>query len=304
MRAMKSKGIAAFAVVAALVLAGLAVPATAEEVCTTEDFPNIPHDQYLGTIGGLNFGNNFAGFDQSIWFNANGSYLWPQCADGVAWMPSNGIASTSDPLTRIIEFSGCCILTSIRVASHEPDPGNLTIRALDGNGGQIGDPVVYNGLDITDGCVLITTNWTECAAQIEITYSRGSELGIIDMTYCCGEDEVGGDGCTPGFWKANLKKLGGNEWNISPNTDFDSYFGVNFFNPNITFATAIGLGGGGNNALARHAVAAVLSASSSGVDYPYTVAEIIAAVQAGGEVNKDLLADANELGCPLDNSAN
>jgi len=294
-----------------LAVLAVAVPAMAQENCTTEDFPGIPHDTPLGVIGGLNFGNNFVGFDQSVWFNTFGYYLWPDCADGVAWMPADGGGSTSEQLTRVIDFTdSCCHLTSIRVAAHQAEGGNeagsgdLTIRALDSNDQQVGDPVTYEGLSFEDGCVLINTGWTECAAKIEITYSRGSELGIIELTYCCGEEETGGEGCTPGYWKANLKKLGGNEWTYAPNTDFDTFFGVDYFNPNITFAQAISLGGGGVNALARHAVAAVLSANSSGVDYPYTIAEIIALVQAGGEANKDLLDAANNLGCPLDNSAN
>jgi len=297
---MKTKGIAVFAMVAMLALTGLV---TAEEVCTEEDFDGVGHDQYIGMRGGLDFGNNFAGFSQSIWFNSNGSYLWPQCADDLAWMPAEGgITSTTSPLTRIIEFKdGCCILTKICVASHEETPGDLTVRALDAEDNQVGSPLVYNGLDITDGCVELPTGFTECAAKIEISYTRGSELAILCLEYCCGED-TGGEGCTPGYWKANLKKNGGSNWPISPATDFDTYFGVDYFNPDIDFATAIGLGGGGVNALARHAVAAILNALSGDVDYPYTVAEIIAFVQAGGEANKDLLDEANNAGCPLDNN--
>ncbi len=55
-------------------------------------------------------------------------------------------------------------------------------------------------------------------------------------------------------------------------------------------------GGGKEKRLGRHAVAALLSAAHGGVGYPYTVAEVIALVQAG---DADALEDANELGCPL-----
>jgi hypothetical protein len=71
---------------------------------------------------------------------------------------------------------------------------------------------------------------------------------------------------------------------------------VNLFDPNITLETAVNLGGGGANRLARHGVAALLSAAHPGVGYPLSVAEVIAAVQAG---NADLLEQSNELGCPL-----
>jgi hypothetical protein len=64
------------------------------------------------------------------------------------------------------------------------------------------------------------------------------------------------------------------------------------------------LKGGGLNALGRHAVAALLSSASADVDYPYTTTEVIAAfnlVYPGGAYGtlKDILQDANELGCPL-----
>ena len=63
-------------------------------------------------------------------------------------------------------------------------------------------------------------------------------------------------------------------------------------------------GGGGVNALARHAVAALLNAASGDVDSDFTVAEVIAlvqdAVESGDfETAKNLLAASNEAGCPL-----
>jgi hypothetical protein len=62
--------------------------------------------------------------------------------------------------------------------------------------------------------------------------------------------------------------------------------------------------GGGENALARHAVAALLNASSPDVDYYTDVAGVIALVQeayATGEFEsaKDLLDLQNNLGCPI-----
>jgi hypothetical protein len=69
---------------------------------------------------------------------------------------------------------------------------------------------------------------------------------------------------------------------------------------------AAGLGGGGNNALARHAVAALLNSASGGVDYEFSTAQVLDIVQGDGayaglsvEQRKDLLAVANERGCPL-----
>lgn len=106
---------------------------------------------------------------------------------------------------------------------------------------------------------------------------------------------TGGEGCTPGYWKNHL-----DEWaptGYSPSDDFDTTFGVDLFNPDITLGQAINANGGGVNKLARHGTAALLSAAHPSVNYPFTVAEVIALVQAG---DADALAAANQLGCPLD----
>ncbi len=114
----------------------------------------------------------------------------------------------------------------------------------------------------------------------------------------------GTQGCTPGYWKQSQHF---DSWTgYAPGADFDATFGVDFFSPNITLAGAAGAGGGGNNALARHAVAALLNSASGGVDYQFSTAQVIDIVQGDGayaglsvEQRKDLLAIANERGCPL-----
>ena len=107
----------------------------------------------------------------------------------------------------------------------------------------------------------------------------------------------GGEGCTPGYWRQKQHLDSWVATGYSPNDDFDTVFGVDYFDPDITLLEATKLGGGGVNKLARHGAAALLSASHPDVDYPYTVAEVIAFVQAG---ESDLLAEANELGCSID----
>jgi hypothetical protein len=110
----------------------------------------------------------------------------------------------------------------------------------------------------------------------------------------------GGEGCTPGFWKNHLDAWIG----YSPGADFDATFGVDLFDPNITLEDAVNRRGGGVNALARHAVAALLNAAHPDVDSAFTTAEVIDIVQdaeASGdfEAAKDMLAAENERGCPL-----
>jgi hypothetical protein len=75
---------------------------------------------------------------------------------------------------------------------------------------------------------------------------------------------------------------------------------------NLTLEQALKLGGGGINALIRHAVAALLNAAHPDVNstaFP-TPAHVIAATQAavsGGtvEATKNAFEAANEAGCPL-----
>lgn len=106
-----------------------------------------------------------------------------------------------------------------------------------------------------------------------------------------------GEGCTPGYWKNHLDQWGPS--GLSPDLDdFDTTFGVDLFDPDITLGDAIDAKGGGNNKIARHGTAALLSALHPDVNYSFTAAEVIAIVQSG---DVDDLVDANELGCPLNN---
>jgi hypothetical protein len=118
----------------------------------------------------------------------------------------------------------------------------------------------------------------------------------------------GDEGCTPGYWRNHLDRWLG----VVPGADFDATFGVNLFTPNLTLARTIQLEGGQKNALARHATAALLNAyggvpnsgNNETVSYFYTATEVIQMVRDAVardtiERTKDLLAKANEAGCPL-----
>jgi hypothetical protein len=106
------------------------------------------------------------------------------------------------------------------------------------------------------------------------------------------EPPTGGEGCTPGYWKNHLEDWGPSGY--SPGDIFDLVFGTSYFSPTYTLDDAVNQGGGGVNRLARHGTAALLNAAHPGVNYPYSVAQVIAWVQAG---IADPLAQANELGC-------
>lgn len=122
----------------------------------------------------------------------------------------------------------------------------------------------------------------------------------------------GGEGCTPGYWKnhagADSHSNGGqmkpSSWEgFDPSDGFDATFGVTS-SFGGTLMEALTRGGGGEIALGRHAVAALLNAANSGVQYDLDVAGVIAVVQAAYgsgdfEGAKDTLATLNEQGCPL-----
>jgi hypothetical protein len=113
---------------------------------------------------------------------------------------------------------------------------------------------------------------------------------------------AGGQGCTPGYWKQPHHF---DSWvGYSPTDDFETVFGVDAsFDPH-TLLDGASRNGGGENALARHAVAALLNASSGGVNYAYTTADVIAMVQAAYatgnfEATKNLFEAQNDTSCPL-----
>jgi hypothetical protein len=121
------------------------------------------------------------------------------------------------------------------------------------------------------------------------------------ISQCPPPPPPGDEGCTPGFWKQSQHL---DSWvGFAPSDKFEAVFGVNVPG-DPTLLQALNARGGGINALERHAVAALLNASSPGVDYPLTVSEVIAKVQAAIangtiEQTKNELESFNELGCPL-----
>jgi uncharacterized repeat protein (TIGR01451 family) len=106
-----------------------------------------------------------------------------------------------------------------------------------------------------------------------------------------------GEGCTPGYWRQPQHLDDWAPTGLSPDDLFNDIFGVNYF-PGITLGKAVRMGGGGLKKVARHGTAALLNALNSGVDYPFTAAEVIAIVQgASSDYDIDDLVEGNELGC-------
>jgi cysteine-rich repeat protein len=114
--------------------------------------------------------------------------------------------------------------------------------------------------------------------------------------------EGGGEGCTPGYWKQR-QHFDSYPIPCGPSTRFVDAFGVDAF-PGKTLLNVLKEGGGGLIALGRHAVAALLNATSDGVDYDATPAAVIASFEeaytsGSYEEMKDVFETFNELGCPL-----
>jgi hypothetical protein len=119
---------------------------------------------------------------------------------------------------------------------------------------------------------------------------------------------VGGDeGCTPGYWKQPQHLDSWLATGYATTDLFNDVFNVTTF-PSKTLLEVLSQGGGGVRALGRHAVAALLNASSPEVDYELTEVEVLLSVNEeltnGTEASIELLKNDLDLfnneGCPLD----
>ena len=112
-----------------------------------------------------------------------------------------------------------------------------------------------------------------------------------------------GEGCTPGFWKNHPEVWVG----FATGQTVGSVFtGFSSALSSLTLLQGLSTGGGGEIALMRHAIAALLNAAHPSVDYPLTTAAIIAMVNAAlasgddDEIEslKDMLDRANNAHAP------
>jgi hypothetical protein len=191
------------------------------------------------------------------------------------------------------------------------------------------NPSVINGLDSSDGAAwdtdVLVINIPAGAASTTVQLFSAPpnqnpdsllwSLGLLRLPLP-GQDpgQTGGDdGCTPGYWKNHTDSWAGTGY--SPGQTTGSVFsGASAF-PSLASQSLLqslqGGGGsgtlGGAKILLRAAVAALLNAAHSGVDYPRTTAEILADVNAALTSNNrnTMLALASELdsdnnlGCTL-----
>ena len=139
--------------------------------------------------------------------------------------------------------------------------------------------------------------WSEALPPVSSVTLDAINGAVVWFKNVPSDDDGGGEGCTPGYWKNHLGAWTSTPY--APGDDFDATFGVNLWTPNITLGTAINTGGGGVRRLTRHATAALLNASHPIVDYDLPVAQVIAMVQsaaASGDYNAaaDVFVPLNE----------
>ena len=170
------------------------------------------------------------------------------------------------------------------------------------------------------GTCTIVTRRTVLAADpdrlcntVTVRYNpQGFPNNITDTATACVDvkQPPGKEGCTPGFWKQPQHF---DSWvGYTPSQSFEAVFNVDVTlrgQGQTTYTTptllqALDANGGGVNALARHGVAALLNASNPDVEFAYSTAEVIdlvhdAIVSGDFETAHQLLAAANERGCPL-----
>ena len=156
---------------------------------------------------------------------------------------------------------------------------------------------------------------------------------VVEPLLAFGNYRVEFQGCTPGYWKANAANFERKPDKFGADTDGDGVndepagwaptgvrpsdtlgsVGFDGFmvleGDNTTFIDALNRGGGGENALMRHAAAAYLNAAHPDISYPIaTTAEVVALVNAAlasGDPDvindtKDQLDEFNNSGCSID----
>ncbi len=157
----------------------------------------------------------------------------------------------------------------------------------------------------------------ECTSDnglISPPVGQGNTPEISNITFCWNECPDEHQGCTPGYWKNHTDSWEG----FSPSDKVKDVFTIpgclSSCSPlgDATLLEALSFGGGKTDCdaarlLVHHAVAALLNAGHSGVNYPRTTADIISDVNSalascdrGTMLDlKDELDADNNLGCPL-----
>jgi hypothetical protein len=179
---------------------------------------------------------------------------------------------------------------------------------LTGDGGLLVVPVPYPSETLQWPVYDALTNERAIAMAVAVRVSSGSTLvarvSSKKWWIRCLALPRPNQGCTPGYWKQEHHFDSWYATGFNPTDTFNATFGVtSAFGDAFTLFDAVSQGGGGEKALGRQAVAALLNTVHA--DIAYGVADVIAGVQnayatQSFEPFKDELDKANNAGCPLD----
>jgi len=105
-------------------------------------------------------------------------------------------------------------------------------------------------------------------------------------------------GCSPSFWVNTNDAQPWLDTGLDAGADFDTTFGVDRFDPDVTLFGALNQSGEGTDVLAREATAGLLNASNPNVHYPFSPDAVKALLKQGDPDGR--LAAANALACPFE----
>jgi hypothetical protein len=224
-----------------------------------------------------------------------------------------------NPTGPVIEVGGTATFTYVVTNTGDVPLANVVVVDDNGTPGDTSDdfsPAFTGGDTNNDGLLDLTETWTYEASRVVTAgqYTNvsevcgdspeGQEVCDEDPSNHFGEEEppTGGEGCTPGYWKQSHHF---DSWvDFDPDDSYSDVFGVSPSFGDKTLLQVLKQGGGGEKALGRHAVAALLNTANGGVSYAFTTAGVIDLVQQAYATNdfngiKDQLEAENEQGCPL-----
>lgn len=279
------------------------------------DGPDVATAVLADNAAGANGAADFEALELcKVWVDDTGAPATPFAATFqiTATDPDVSGDGTPDVLQQTVTIDG----------TESPTPGCKIVLLFDGSTAfsepahdisivESAPPTDWAVTDITSTVVVRSTGTTgQVNAQSDVPNrtwtadyadNRHGILVTFENTFTPPPPPGGGEGCTPGFWKNRGLRLG---WPApyAPGDSYDAVFGVTS-SFGGTLLDAVRRGGGGEIALGRHAVAALLNAASGNVDYDLSVAEVIALVQdayAGGDFEgaKDELEPFNEQNAP------
>jgi len=163
---------------------------------------------------------------------------------------------------------------------------------------KVGDPTSTYHVDVYDASGASSEGVEiEEAVFLILNSQPSSNVGVIEADFSIANAcSPSGDfeGFTPGFWKNHAfgKKAAWGPTGLAPGDLFSTVFGCG---PDKTLLKVLKTGGGGEKALGRHAVAALLNALHPNVDYAMSSGHVIDAVcDALASGDKDEIEDLKD----------